>query len=50
MLKKLSIINAGLIIPKTTSTVVTMVSKISTPQIFCVLDLNLIKPLKISNL
>ena len=59
-IKKIQLINfiernvfiktCGLMIPKATSTAVTIERKISTPQIFWTLDLNLIIPLKISNL
>ena len=42
--------DVGLYIPKTTSTAVIIDNNNRTPQIFCVFDLNLIKPLKISNL
>jgi hypothetical protein len=40
----------GLKIPKATSTTVTIDKKISTPQIFCVLDANVKRPRKIDNL
>ena len=40
----------GLIIPSATSMAVTIERKISTPQIFCALDLNVTSPRKIESL